>query len=72
MVRYQEELGIYAGSDRSRFFFMHTGVQMKYVSKLTDARRTSRVSPKNNKESREGYAGQKRIVGKSLRLKSED
>ncbi len=22
-------------------FFMHTGVQMKYVSKLTDARRTS-------------------------------
>ena len=22
--------------------FMHTGVQMKYVSKLTDARRTSR------------------------------
>ena len=51
---------------------MYIGIQMKYVSKLTDARRTSRVSPKNNKESREGYAGQKRIVGKSLRLKSED
>ncbi len=25
----------------SFLFFMHTGVRMKYVSKLTDARRTS-------------------------------
>lgn len=36
------QTGQSAGQRMYCYDFMHTGVQMKYVSKLTDARRASR------------------------------